>query len=108
MPALGLILILVGFVGLITGVVTLAHPIHQLRIPTRKIATIVAATSLAVMILGGALVPARGAAQPSESGSTTTASANATPTPPRARRIRPLRLVGRAAIAVAHLIPGVK
>lgn len=109
MTLVGHLLILAGFVGLITGVVTLIHPIRQIRIPTRKVAGIVAGVSLAVMILGGAISP-RVQSVPSATDVTTEAPANVTPTPTtgRERRIHPLRLIGRVAIGIGHLLPGAR
>ena len=107
MALVGHLLILAGFLGLILGVVTLIHPIQQMRIPTRKVAGIVAGVSLAVMILGGAISPRL---QPVTSSTEVTSAASAdqtpTPAPGRTRRIRPVRLVGRVAIGIGHLITG--
>ncbi len=105
MGIIGLLAALAGFIGLITAAATLVHPMRRLRIPTRKVAAIVGGASLAALILGGALLSARvrsGSAIPATDSTTAV-----TATPAHAHRIRPVRLVGRAAIAVAHLIPGI-
>ena len=77
MKAIGMIMFLAGFAGIIIGAVTLIHPIQRIRIPTRKLAGLVIGASFVVFVVGAGISPPKDKASkpiPSATAATTSAA----------------------------------